>query len=143
MNHSSLMHRRGSASRRLPIVGSMAVMIVSSLLASGAEPADTLSKPGISMPSSMSAPTVRVFGTLPDGRKASLYTLAVPGGWQATVTDYGAILTGFHVPSGGAADATPVDIVLGFDSLDGYVAKHPYFGAICGRVSNRIAGGAF
>jgi len=121
----------------------MAVMIVSSLLASGAEPADTLSKPGISMPSSMSAPTVRVFGTLPDGRKASLYTLAVPGGWQATVTDYGAILTGFHVPSGGAADATPVDIVLGFDSLDGYVAKHPYFGAICGRVSNRIAGGAF
>jgi len=90
------------------------------------------------------APTVRAFGALPDGREAHLYTLEVPGGWKATVTDFGGILTGFQVPAGDAAskDGT-VDVVLGFDSLAGYLAGHPYFGAICGRASNRIAGGTF
>ena len=92
----------------------------------------------------MQKPTVTTFGKLPDGREAHLYTLKVPGGWKATVTDYGAILTGLHVPAGGggAAEKT-VDVVLGFDTLAGYLAGHPYFGAICGRVSNRIAAGSF
>jgi aldose 1-epimerase len=35
------------------------------------------------------------------------------------------------------------DIVLGFDKVDDYVAKSPYFGAIVGRVANRIANGKF
>jgi aldose 1-epimerase len=64
----------------------------------------------------------------------------VPGGWKATVTDFGAILTSLQVPG---RDGTPADVVLGFDSLDSYVAKHPYFGATCGRVANRIAAGRF
>ena len=90
------------------------------------------------------APAARPFGTLPDGRTAHLYTLEVPGGWRATITDFGAILTSFLVPAGGGAAAgTPIDVVLGFDTLDGYVGKHPYFGATCGRVSNRIAHGMF
>lgn len=88
-------------------------------------------------------PSARPFGTLPDGRAATLYTLEVPGGWRATITDYGAILTSFRVPSRTPADGGPVDVVLGFDSLDGYLKGHPYFGAICGRVGNRIAGGRF
>jgi len=87
-------------------------------------------------------PQARAFGTLPDGREVRLYTLTVPGGWQATVTDYGAILTSMHVPMRGNAGKT-VDVVLGFDSLEGYLKGHPYFGAICGRVANRIAGGRF
>jgi aldose 1-epimerase len=87
-----------------------------------------------------SLPTVRSFGKLPDGREAHLYTLEVPGGWKATVTDFGAILTSLHVP---ARNGHAVDVVLGFDTLDGYAAKHPYFGAICGRVANRIAAGRF
>ena len=89
-------------------------------------------------------PTARPFGRLPDGREAQLYTLEEAEGWKATVTNYGAILTSFIMPP--AADnstAASVDVVLGFDSLDGYLAQHPYFGAICGRYSNRIARGRF
>ena len=96
----------------------------------------------VSEPALISAPTVRAFGKLPDGREAHLYTLTVPGGWQATITDYGAILTSLHVPVRGEPGKT-VDVVLGFDAVDGYLKGHPYFGAICGRVANRIAGGRF
>jgi len=84
-------------------------------------------------------PQSRVFGRLPDGREARLYTLEA-GGYRATITDFGAILTAFHVPT---ADGTTTDVVLGFDDLAGYLAPHPYFGATCGRVANRIAGGRF
>lgn len=35
------------------------------------------------------------------------------------------------------------DIVLGFDNLEGYVTNPRYFGAVIGRVANRIAGGKF
>jgi aldose 1-epimerase len=35
------------------------------------------------------------------------------------------------------------DVVLGFPTLDGYLGKEPYFGAIVGRVGNRIAKGRF
>jgi aldose 1-epimerase len=34
-------------------------------------------------------------------------------------------------------------ILLGYDSLDGYLAKPPYFGALIGRYGNRIAKGKF
>jgi aldose 1-epimerase len=35
------------------------------------------------------------------------------------------------------------DVVLGFDNLQGYTGKHPWFGATVGRVANRIAKGKF
>ena len=92
------------------------------------------------MPTSLRPPVARPFGFLPDGRAVSLYTLEVPGGWRAEITDYGAILTNFHVPVG---QGSPTDVVLGFDTLAGYLGTHPYFGATCGRVANRIAGGTF
>ena len=90
-----------------------------------------------------SVPAVQTFGKLPNGRAARLYTLAAPGGWQATLTDYGAILTTFLVPPKTGTPGKPTDVVLGFDSLAGYLKNSPYFGAICGRCANRIAGGRF
>ena len=90
--------------------------------------------------SKLTLPTAAPFGKLQDGQEAMLYTLTVPGGWQATITNYGGIVTSLLVPQ---RNGEPVDVVLGFDSLDGYLAGHPYFGAICGRVGNRIAGGRF
>jgi len=89
-------------------------------------------------PTQLSAPTADSFGKLPDGTEAMLYTLQVPGGWRATITNYGGIVTSFFVPQ---PNGPPIDIVLGFDSLEGYLDEHPFFGAICGRFGNRIADG--
>jgi aldose 1-epimerase len=83
------------------------------------------------------------FGKTPDGTPVDIYTLK-SGAIEARVITYGGILQSLKVPdkSGKAAD-----IVLGFDSIDGYAAgpkpNPPFFGAIIGRYGNRIAGGQF
>ena len=78
---------------------------------------------------------MRDFGKTPDGTPVTLYVLK---GSKATVKimSYGAIVTEIHVPD---RQGKPVDVVLGFDTLEGYLAGHPYFGATVGRVANRIA----
>ena len=79
------------------------------------------------------------FGKTPDGTPVELYVLK-NGAITVKVMTYGAIITEIDVPDkNGKLD----DVVLGFDSLDGYLGKHPYFGATVGRVANRIAKGKF
>jgi aldose 1-epimerase len=80
------------------------------------------------------------FGALPDGTAVDLYTLANANGLSAKVTTYGAIITELHVPDGKGEFC---DIVLGYDNLEQYLRKHPFFGATVGRVANRIAKGRF
>jgi aldose 1-epimerase len=76
------------------------------------------------------------FGKLPDGTAVDLYTLTNPAGTRVKIVTYGGIVTELHVPDrNGKLD----DVVLGFDNLQDYLAGHPYFGAIVGRVANRIA----
>ena len=77
------------------------------------------------------------FGKTPEGTPIDLYVLT-NGKMTAKVMTYGAILTEIHVPD---RDGKVADVVLGFDTLDGYLAGHPYFGAATGRVANRIAKG--
>jgi aldose 1-epimerase len=61
-------------------------------------------------------------------------------GVEIRVIEYGGIVTHLLVPDkNGQKD----DIVCGFDTLEGYLGDHPYFGAIIGRYGNRIAGGKF
>jgi aldose 1-epimerase len=80
------------------------------------------------------------FGTMPDGKKADLYTLTNSNGLIAKITNYGCIVTELHVPDrNGKID----DVVLGYDSLDDYIKETPYFGAVVGRYGNRIAKGKF
>lgn len=80
------------------------------------------------------------FGQLPDGTAIDLFTLTNANGLVAKVTNYGAIITEVHVPD---RHGKLGDIVHGFDNLDQYLQKHPYFGATVGRVANRIAKGTF
>ena len=80
------------------------------------------------------------FGVTPDGVPVELFTLANAGGVQLSVMSYGAAIVSLRVPDrGGNLD----DIVLGFDSLDGYIRHSHYFGAIVGRYANRIGEGRF
>ena len=84
--------------------------------------------------------TTAPFGKTADGDAVEVYTMVNKNGVKASVMTYGALLTELHVPG---RNGKLADVVLGFDSLDGYLAGHPYFGATTGRVANRIAGGKF
>ena len=75
-----------------------------------------------------------------DGKKVSLYTLTNKNGVQVKITNYGGIVTSWITPDKNGAKS---DIVLGFDSLQGYLSKPPYFGAIIGRYGNRIGKAQF
>jgi aldose 1-epimerase len=79
------------------------------------------------------------FGKTPEGAPVELYVLT-NGKMTAKVMTYGAILTELQVPD---RNGKLADVVLGFDSLDGYLADQPHFGATTGRVANRIAKGRF
>src|SRR5439155_17010147 len=68
------------------------------------------------------------------------YELTNANGMKAKIITYGAIVTELHVPDRNGKFA---DVVLGFDDLQGYLAGHPFFGAVAGRVANRIAKGKF
>lgn len=81
-----------------------------------------------------------VFGQLDDGRPVHLYTLTNAGGMEVNVTDYGATLVSLVVPD---RNGKPADVILGYDTLEDYVAGNYYFGCIVGRYANRIARGKF
>src|SRR5450432_1844160 len=75
-----------------------------------------------------------------EGKQVYLYTLTNKHGDQVKISTYGGVVTSWV-----SADKSGVksSIVLGFDSLSGYLAKPPYFGALVGRYGNRIANGKF
>lgn len=82
----------------------------------------------------------RDFGKNRSGAAVDLYELTNAKGLTATITNYGAHLVSLKTPDRSGKMA---DIVLGFDSIEGYLGEHPYFGAIVGRYGNRIAKGRF
>jgi aldose 1-epimerase len=80
------------------------------------------------------------FGKTADGTAVDIYTLTNANGMKAKIMTYGGIVTELHVPD---RDGKLADVVLGFDDLKSYLAGHPHFGAVAGRVANRIAKGKF
>ncbi|HKR08409.1 MAG TPA: aldose epimerase family protein [Gemmatimonadaceae bacterium] len=80
------------------------------------------------------------FGTMEVDPPVELFTLRNPHGIEIQLTNYGGIITSIKTPDRNGHFA---DIVLGYDSLDGYLRSSPYFGAIVGRYANRIARGLF
>ncbi len=74
------------------------------------------------------------------GQNVELYTLTNRNGVEAQISTYGGAVVSLKVPDrNGKFD----DVVLGYDSLDGYLKGTSFFGALVGRYGNRIAGGRF
>jgi len=82
----------------------------------------------------------RTFGKMADGKLIDLYTLTNKQGMRVAITNYGGIVVSIVAPD---RNGKPGDVVLGFDNLDAYLAKEPYFGALIGRYGNRIGNARF
>ena len=99
------------------------------------------------MSSSNSSSTITKadFGKTPEGQAVEIYTLHNAKGAEARILTYGGIVQSLTMPD---KNGKLADVVLGFDTLDGYVNPTyvkgcPYFGALIGRYGNRIGGAKF
>src|SRR6202030_2926257 len=81
-----------------------------------------------------------VFGKTKDGREAHLYTLSNKSGMQVSISDFGGTVVSIKVPD---RNGKIGDVVLGYDTLDGYQEGTASFGATVGRYANRIGGAKF
>src|ERR1700726_605851 len=80
------------------------------------------------------------FGKTSSGEAIDLYSLSNKKGMEVSITNFGATVVTLLVPD---RTGKPADIVLGFDTLEGYENGKSYFGATVGRYANRIGGGTF
>lgn len=80
----------------------------------------------------------RVVGSVA-GEDVHEVVLASETGVFVAILTYGALIRDWRVPVGNALRP----VVLGFDDFALYPAHSPYFGAIAGRVANRIGGAEF
>src|SRR5579864_3372077 len=113
--------------KRMLWIATTGAILMSTLAASSAA-----ARPGSTKKSS--------FGKAPDGQDVDLYTLTNKNGVEAAISTNGGVVVSLKVPD---RDGKLGDVVLGFDSVDGYVSDKSYFGAIIGRYGNRIGHGQF
>jgi len=80
------------------------------------------------------------YGKTKSGRDVFLYSLINKTGMKINIITYGAIVTNiFTADKNGSID----DVVLGYDSPEGYLNDTYFIGAVIGRYGNRIAKGKF
>lgn len=80
------------------------------------------------------------FGRTPGGERVEAVQLAGASGVSVRILTFGATIQSVLVPDGAGEIA---DVVLGFPTIEGYLASSTYMGVTVGRVANRIAGGRF
>lgn len=84
--------------------------------------------------------TERQIGTFEDN-PVTEYTITNAAGMQVSILNYGGTVTRIITKDKSENDG---DVVLGFDSLSGYLRKgNPFFGSLVGRYANRIANAKF
>lgn len=107
------------------------LLIISSLFAVSVVVAQQTNRAGIEQ---------RVFGTLPDGRVAQLYTLRNAAGMTAQITNYGGYIVALTAPDrAGKLE----NITLGLPTFADYLKGTPSLGPIIGRFGNRIGNASF
>ena len=87
----------------------------------------------------MMQPSRQNFGTTPAGELVELLTLD-NGRLSCQILTFGATLRALLVPD---REGRPVDVVLGYETLEEYRNQDAYLGAVVGRYANRIAKGKF
>jgi aldose 1-epimerase len=115
--------------RRTVIAGAAAAGIAASTLGTGTAEAASGGK----------KPVKELFGKLADGSKVYRWSLE-NGGTRLKVLSWGGVVQCLEIPD---RHGRYSNVSLGFDNIDDYVAKTPYFGALIGRYGNRIAKGQF
>ncbi len=83
---------------------------------------------------------VSEFGKTKEGDTIYRYVLANDHGVEAAIISYGAAIESLMAPD---RKGKLSDIVLGYDTLEGYETDKSFFGATIGRYGNRIAAGQF
>jgi aldose 1-epimerase len=84
--------------------------------------------------------TKKSFGQTPDGQPVDLYVLTNKSGAEVSITNFGGAVVSLKVPD---RNGKLADVVLGYDTADGYVNDKSHFGGIIGRYGNRIAHALF
>ncbi len=85
--------------------------------------------------------TTESFGQTSDGQTVDAFVFENAAGVKVKVINYGATIVSLDAPD---HDGKLTDLVCGFDDMAGYESEaNPYFGSVCGRYANRIAGGKF
>ncbi|XP_053056988.1 galactose mutarotase isoform X8 [Acinonyx jubatus] len=84
--------------------------------------------------------TRAVFGDLPSGAGTVEKFQLQSDLLKVDIISWGCTITALEVKD---RQGRASDVVLGFAELEGYLQKQPYFGAVVGRVANRIAKGTF
>jgi aldose 1-epimerase len=89
--------------------------------------------------------SIKSFGLMSDNEEILSFELSNKNGMKVTIINYGATITSLQIPT---AAGKLVDVVLGFDSLESYLASYnlpsaPYFGTTVGRYAGRINKGIF
>ena len=93
-------------------------------------------------PATATKPTVAKaeYGRTPEGAAVDVYTLTNANGLEVRAITYGAYVVSLKTPDRqGRLD----DVVLGFDTLDGYLQSGSHMGSVVGRYGNRIANAKF
>lgn len=82
----------------------------------------------------------RFFGLVEANKEIFVYSLKNKNGMKVEICNYGAAVVSIHVPD---RNGKIEDVVLGYDSAEGYEYCSFYFGVIVGRYGNRICKGKF
>lgn len=117
-----------------------ALVALATIVIIGCQAAPPPAQPAPAAAAPPSTVTRAPFGTTADGTAVEAYTLENANGLELRAITYGGIITSLKVPD---RNGVLGDVVLGFDSIDGYLKGHPFFGAIVGRYGNRIGKGRF
>ena len=115
----------------------ISLLLILSLLLLGCNNNDKKNEEGAAMKNNI---TEKPFGIF-ENEVVTQYTLTNPNGMQVSIINYGGTVTNILTPD---KDQVMGDVVLGFDSLTGYLQKgNPYFGCLVERYGNRINKGKF